>query len=211
MSAVRKILVTSALPYANGPIHIGHLVEYIQTDIWARFMRAMGHEVTYLCADDAHGAQHDRRAEAEGISPEALVERVGREHQRDFAAFHVAFDHYHSTHSQENRRLAEDIFGRLHEAGHIARYPVTRHFDPEKGMFLADRFIRGECPRCGAADQYGDSCEQCGATYAPTELKNPVSALSGAAPVLRESEHYFFRLEHFGDMLREWTLSLIHI
>ena len=205
MSAVRKILVTSALPYANGPIHIGHLVEYIQTDIWARFMRAMGHEVTYLCADDAHGAPIMLRAEAEGISPEALVERVGREHQRDFAAFHVAFDHYHSTHSQENRRLAEDIFGRLHEAGHIARYPVTRHFDPEKGMFLADRFIRGECPRCGAADQYGDSCEQCGATYAPTELKNPVSALSGAAPVLRESEHYFFRLEHFGDMLREWT------
>ncbi len=201
----RQILVTSALPYANGPIHIGHLVEYIQTDVWVRAMRQFGHEVTYLCADDAHGAPIMLRAEAEGIAPEALVARIGAEHRADFADFGIGFDNYYTTHSDENRQLAEDIFGRLSAAGHIVRYGVTRHFDPVKGMFLADRFIRGECPRCGAADQYGDSCEVCGATYAPTDLKNPRSALSGAEPVLKESEHYFFRLSDFSDLLTHWT------
>ena len=201
----RRLLVTSALPYANGPIHIGHLVEYIQTDVWVRAMRQFGHDVIYLCADDAHGAPIMLRAESEGITPEALVERIGAEHRADFADFGVGFDNYYSTHSDENRQLAEDIFTRLSDAGHIVRYGVTRLFDPVKGMFLADRFIRGECPRCGAADQYGDSCEACGATYAPTELKNPRSALSGAEPVLRESEHYFFRLRDFADLLQGWT------
>ena len=201
----RRILVTSALPYANGPIHIGHLVEYIQTDIWVRAMRLFGHDVLYLCADDAHGAPIMLRAEAEGITPEALVERIGAEHRADFAGFGIGFDNYYTTHSDENRQLAEDIFTRLQAAGHIVRYGVTRHFDPVKGMFLADRFIRGECPRCGAADQYGDSCEACGATYAPTDLKNPRSALSGAEPVLKESEHYFFRLRDFADLLAGWT------
>ena len=201
----RRILVTSALPYANGPIHIGHLVEYIQTDIWVRAMRLFGHDVLYLCADDAHGAPIMLRAEAEGITPEALVERIGAEHRADFAGFGVGFDNYYTTHSDENRQLAEDIFTRLQAAGHIVRYGVTRHFDPLKNMFLADRFIRGECPRCGATDQYGDSCEACGATYAPTDLKNPRSALSGAEPVLKESEHYFFRLRDFADLLAGWT------
>ena len=201
----RRLLVTSALPYANGPIHIGHLVEYIQTDVWVRAMRQFGHDVIYLCADDAHGAPIMLRAESEGITPDALVERIGAEHRADFADFGVGFDNYYTTHSDENRQLAEDIFTRLSDAGHIVRYGVTRLFDPVKGMFLADRFIRGECPRCGAADQYGDSCEVCGATYAPTELKNPRSALSGAEPVLRESEHYFFRLRDFADLLQGWT------
>ena len=201
----RQILVTSALPYANGPIHIGHLVEYIQTDVWVRAMRQFGHEVLYLCADDAHGAPIMLRAEAEGITPEDLVARIGAEHRADFADFGIGFDNYYTTHSDENRQLAEDIFGRLSAAGHIVRYGVTRYFDPAKGMFLADRFIRGECPRCGAADQYGDSCEACGATYAPTDLKNPRSALSGTEPVLKESEHYFFRLSDFSDLLAHWT------
>jgi len=201
----RRLLVTSALPYANGPIHIGHLVEYIQTDVWVRAMRQFGHDVIYLCADDAHGAPIMLRAESEGITPDALVARIGAEHRADFADFGIGFDNYYTTHSDENRQLAEDIFTRLTDAGHILRYGVTRLFDPVKGMFLADRFIRGECPRCGAADQYGDSCEVCGATYAPTELKNPRSALSGAEPILRESEHYFFRLREFADLLQGWT------
>ncbi|GAB4351303.1 MAG: methionine--tRNA ligase [Immundisolibacter sp.] len=201
----RRLLVTSALPYANGPIHIGHLVEYIQTDIWVRAMRLFGHDTLYLCADDAHGAPIMLRAEAEGITPEALVERIGTEHRADFAGFGIGFDNYYTTHSDENRQLAEDIFTRLQAAGHIVRYGVKRHFDPVKRMFLADRFIRGECPRCGAPDQYGDSCEACGATYTPTELKNPRSALSGAEPVLKESEHYFFRLRDFADLLADWT------
>ncbi|WJW76056.1 methionine--tRNA ligase [Thiohalobacter sp. IOR34] len=201
----RTLLVTSALPYANGPIHIGHLVEYIQTDIWVRFQKLRGHRCHYVCADDAHGTPIMLRAQAEGITPEALIERVGREHRADFADFHIGFDNYHSTHSAENRELAETIFERLREGGHISTRTITQLYDPEKGMFLPDRFIKGECPRCGAADQYGDSCEACGATYSPTELKNPVSAISGATPVEKESLHYFFRLQDFHDMLREWT------
>ena len=201
----RQILVTSALPYANGPIHIGHLVEYIQTDIWVRFQKMRGHVCHYVCADDAHGTPIMLRAEQEGISPERLIERIGREHRADFSAFSVAFDNFYSTHSPENRRLAERMYQTLNAAGHISRRTIKQAFDPVKKMFLPDRFIRGGCPSCGAADQYGDSCEVCGATYSPTDLKNPVSALSGASPVTRESEHYFFRLGDFEVMLREWT------
>lgn len=201
----RQILVTSALPYANGPIHVGHLVEYIQTDIWARFQKMRGHICYYVCADDAHGTPIMLRAEQEGISPERLIERIGREHRADFSAFSVAFDNFYSTHSPENRRLAESIYQTLNAAGHISRRTIKQAFDPGKKMFLPDRFIRGGCPSCGAADQYGDSCEACGATYSPTDLKNPVSALSGATPVERESEHYFFRLADFEAMLRDWT------
>ena len=201
----RKILVTSALPYANGPIHIGHLVEYIQTDIWVRCQKMQGHECLYVCADDAHGTPIMLRAQKDGISPEALISRVGEEHKRDFADFAVAFDNYHTTHSAENRELATLMYERLNAGGHITRRTIKQAYDPEKQMFLPDRFIRGECPRCGAADQYGDSCEVCGATYSPTELKNPVSAISGVTPIEKESEHYFFKLGDFEEMLRSWT------
>ena len=201
----RTVLVTSALPYANGPIHIGHLVEYIQTDIWARFQKLRGHDCLYVCADDAHGTPIMLRAEQEGLTPEELIGRVGEEHRADFRDFHIGFDNYYSTHSPENRELAELIYLRNRDAGHITTRTITQAFDPEREMFLPDRFIRGECPRCGAADQYGDSCEVCGATYAHTELKNPVSVVSGSTPVERESLHYFFRLADFEPMLREWT------
>ncbi len=200
----RKILVTSALPYANGPIHIGHLVEYIQTDIWVRYQKLRGHECWYVCADDTHGTPVMLRAQREGVTPEQLIARMGAEHQRDFADFAIGFDQYDSTHSAETRRLAEDIYLRLQQAGHIARRTIQQAYDPVKQMFLPDRFIRGTCPRCGAPDQYGDNCEVCGATYAPTDLKNPVSALSGAPPVEKESEHYFFKLGDFEDTLRQW-------
>ncbi|MDX5333225.1 MAG: methionine--tRNA ligase [Gammaproteobacteria bacterium] len=201
----RQILVTSALPYANGPIHLGHLVEYIQTDIWVRFQRMRGHQCIYVCADDAHGTPIMLRARQEGISPEALIARIGEEHQADFAGFGISFDNYHSTHSEENRALSALIYQRARDAGHIAVRTIRQAYDPEAQMFLPDRFIKGSCPRCGAEDQYGDSCEKCGATYAPTDLKNPVSAISGATPVEKESEHYFFRLGDFEGMLRDWT------
>ncbi len=200
----RRILVTSALPYANGPIHLGHLVEYIQTDIWVRFQKLQGNECWYVCADDTHGTPVMLRAQQEGITPEQLIERMHAEHRRDFDGFLVGFDNYYSTHSPENRRLAEDIYRRLKAAGHIVARTIKQAYDPVKQMFLPDRFIRGECPRCGAKDQYGDSCEVCGATYAPTELKNPVSALSGVPPVEKESEHFFFKLGDFEDALRAW-------
>ncbi len=200
----RKILITSALPYANGSIHLGHLVEYIQTDIWARFQKQRGHECYYVCADDAHGTPIMLRARAEGIEPETLIERVWQEHTEDFAGFHIGFDNYHSTHSPENRELATLIYERNRDAGHIVRKTIQQAYDPEAGMFLPDRFIKGECPRCGAPDQYGDSCEACGATYAPTELKNPRSAVSGATPETRESEHLFFRLSDFETVLKQW-------
>ncbi len=201
----RKILVTSALPYANGPIHIGHLVEYIQTDIWARFQRLRGHTCHYVCADDAHGTPIMLRAEQEGISPEQLIERVGVEHRRDFSNFAIGFDNYYTTHSPETQSFANAIYYRLQEAGHIRKSTIRQAFDPVKQMFLPDRFIRGECPRCAAKDQYGDSCEVCGATYSPTDLKDPVSALSGVTPVEKESEHYFMKLADYEPMLREWT------
>ena len=201
----RTLLVTSALPYANGSIHLGHLVEYIQTDIWVRFQKMRGHDCTYVCADDAHGTPIMLRAQQEGIEPEELIASVAEEHKADFAGFHIGFDNYHSTHSDENRELSALIYSRNRDAGHIETATITQAYDPEKDMFLPDRFIKGECPRCGAADQYGDSCEVCGATYAPTELKNPVSAVSGATPVEKESLHYFFKLADFEDMLRKWT------
>ena len=201
----RTLLVTSALPYANGPIHMGHLVEYIQTDIWVRFQKLRGHDCLYVCADDAHGTPIMLRARQEGITPEELIERIGREHRADFHDFHIAFDNYHSTHSPENRELAGLIYRRHFEAGHITTRTITQAYDAQQQMFLPDRFIKGECPRCGAPEQHGDSCEACGATYAPTELKNPVSVVSGTTPVERESLHYFFRLADFEPLLREWT------
>ena len=203
----RKILVTSALPYANGPIHLGHLVEYIQTDIWVRFQKMQGHDCIYVCADDAHGTPIMLKAQEIGITPEQLIERVGSEHRADFTDFLIEFDNYYTTHSDENRYFANIIFQRLNEAGHISRKTIHQAFDAQANMFLPDRFIKGECPRCGAPDQYGDSCEVCGATYSPTDLKNPVSAISGTSPVTRESEHYFFKLNDFEPMLRAWTTA----
>lgn len=201
----RKILVTSALPYANGAIHIGHLVEYIQTDIWVRYQKLRGHECYYVCADDAHGTPIMLRAQQEQITPEQLIERVYQEHTADFADFAIQFDNYHSTHSPENQYFANLIYQRLNAKGYILRKQISQAYDPVKQMFLPDRFIRGECPRCGAADQYGDSCEVCGATYAPTELKNPRSALSGATPEERQSEHFFVSLADFQEMLITWA------
>ncbi len=203
----RKILVTSALPYANGSIHLGHLVEYIQTDIWVRFQKMQGHECYYVCADDAHGTPIMLRAQSEGITPEQLIAETSKEHQADFKDFAIAFDNYYSTHSPENRFFAETIYNRLNDAGHISKRTISQAYDPEKEMFLPDRFIKGECPKCGAADQYGDNCEVCGATYSPTELKNAVSAVSGAKPVEKDSEHFFFKLPDFEPMLKEWTAS----
>ena len=202
--AKRKILVTSALPYANGPIHIGHLVEYIQTDIWVRFQKLRGHNCYYVCADDAHGTPIMLRAQKDGIEPGELIARMGQEHLRDFTEFGIGFDNYGSTDSAENRELVTQIYRRLQAGGHISTRTIQQAYDPVMNMFLPDRFIRGTCPRCGAPDQYGDSCEVCGATYSPTELKNPVSAVSGATPIQKESEHYFFRLGDFADPLRNW-------
>lgn len=204
---MRSILVTSALPYANGPIHLGHLVEYIQTDIWARFQRMRGHECYYVCADDAHGTPIMLRAQQEGIEPEALIERISKEHQADFKEFLIGFDNYYSTHSPENQMFSNLIYERARDAGHIERRVIKQAYDPEAGMFLPDRFIKGECPRCGAPDQYGDSCENCGATYSPTDLKNAVSAISGATPIEKESEHFFFKLGDFEALLKDWTHS----
>ena len=201
----RKILVTSALPYANGPIHLGHLVEYIQTDIWVRFQKQCGNLCYYVCADDTHGTPIMLRADREGITPEQLIAQVGKEHLADFTEFGVAFDNYHSTHSEENKAYSTLIYERLRDAGHISSRSITQAFDPVKNMFLSDRFIKGECPKCGALDQYGDSCEACGATYSPTELKNAVSAISGAKPIAKDSVHYFFDLANFSEMLRDWT------
>ena len=203
-TAKRQILVTSALPYANGAIHLGHLLEYIQTDIWVRFQKSRGHECHYVCADDAHGTAIMLRAEQEGITSEALIDRVSREHQADFATFGVAFDNYHSTHSEENRYFSELIYTRLRDKGHIATRDIEQMYDPEKGLFLADRFIKGTCPKCKAHDQYGDNCEACGATYTPAELIDPVSAISGATPEVRSSTHYFFKLPDFADFMHDW-------
>ncbi len=201
----RKLVITSALPYANGPIHLGHLVEYIQTDIWVRFQKMHGHDCVYVCADDAHGTPIMLKAREENLAPEQLIARVGEQHRRDFAEFLVNFDNYHSTHSEENRHYAELIYERLKAAGHITSQTVIDLYDPQEQMFLPDRFIKGECPRCGAVDQYGDSCEVCGATYTPAELKNPRSAISGAIPEERENLHYFFELAHFESVLRAWA------
>lgn len=204
---IRKILVTSALPYANGSIHLGHLVEYIQTDIWVRFQKMQGHTVHYVCADDTHGTPIMLRAEKEGITPEALIDKVHTEHYADFSGFLVDFDNYYSTNSEENRELASGIYKALKANGKIATKTIEQYFDPVKNMFLPDRFIKGECPKCHAKDQYGDNCEVCGATYNPTDLINPFSAVSGATPVRKETEHYFFKLSECSGFLREWTRS----
>jgi methionyl-tRNA synthetase len=204
---MRQILVTSALPYANGQIHIGHLVEYIQTDIWVRFQRMRGHEVHYVGADDTHGTPIMLRAEKEGITPKELIAKVWKEHKRDFDDFLVSFDNYYSTDSAENKTLSEEIYIKLREAGLIEKRAIEQAYDPVKEMFLPDRFIKGECPKCGAKDQYGDSCEKCGATYAPTDLKNPFSVVSGATPIRKVSDHYFFKLSdpRCESFLRDWT------
>ncbi len=203
----RKILVTSALPYANGPIHLGHMVEYIQTDIWARFQRLRGHTCIYVCADDAHGTPIMLRAQLEGIDPQELIDRMKAEHERDFADFHVAFDNFHSTHSEENRFFAEQIYLAAKAKGNIEVRTIKQAYDPEANMFLPDRFVKGECPKCGTADQYGDNCEACGATYSTTELKNPYSVVSGATPIEKDSEHYFFKVSDYADFLKEWVNS----
>jgi methionyl-tRNA synthetase len=204
---MRQILVTSALPYANGQIHIGHLVEYIQTDIWVRFQRMRGHEVHYVGADDTHGTPIMLRAEKEGITPKELIANVWKEHKRDFDDFLVSFDNYYSTDSAENKTLSEEIYIKLREAGLIEKRAIEQAYDPVKEMFLPDRFIKGECPKCGAKDQYGDSCEKCGATYSPTDLKNPFSVVSGATPIRKISDHYFFKLSdpRCESFLRNWT------
>ena len=205
----RKILVTSALPYANGSIHLGHLVEYIQSDIWVRFQKMRGNECHYVCADDTHGTPIMLRAEAEGITPEQLINRVWQEHYDDFTAFHVAFDHYGSTNSTETKELAQGIYRKLKAENLIEVRSIEQFYDPVKNMFLPDRFIKGECPKCHAKDQYGDNCEVCGAAYAPTDLIEPFSAVSGAKPELRNSDHYFFKLsaDTCQQFLREWTRS----
>lgn len=205
--STRKILVTSALPYANGPIHLGHLLEYIQTDIWARFQKARGHECYYVCADDAHGTPIMLKAQEQGITPEQMIAKTNIEHQADFAGFGIGFDNYYSTHSDENREFASQIYTKLHDSGYIKRKTISQLFDPEKQMFLPDRFVKGDCPKCGALDQNGDSCDVCGATYSPTEVKNARSVVSGATPVLKDSEHYFFDLPAFSQMLQDWTRS----
>ncbi len=203
----RKILVTSALPYANGSIHLGHLVEYIQTDIWVRFQKMQGHTVHYVCADDTHGTPIMLRAEKEGITPEALIANVHKEHSADFKEFLVEFDNYYSTNAPENKELSQTIYRKLKANGKIAAKTIEQFYDPVKNMFLPDRFIKGECPKCHAKDQYGDNCEVCGATYNPTELINAYSAVSGAAPVRKETEHYFFKLSECEAFLKDWTRS----
>ncbi|MES2858932.1 MAG: methionine--tRNA ligase [Pseudomonadota bacterium] len=200
----RHVAVTCALPYANGPLHLGHLVGYIQGDIWTRARRMAGDQVRFVCADDTHGTPIMLAAEKAGVSPEDYIADVQASHERDFAEFFVAFDHYDSTNSPGNRELTEAIYARLEAGGHIARRSVQQFFDPERGMFLPDRYVKGTCPSCGTPDQYGDNCEACGATYAPTELKDPRSAVSGATPELRASEHFFFEVGHFDGFLREW-------
>jgi|TARA_B110000259_G_scaffold84212_1_gene98290 methionyl-tRNA synthetase len=201
----RQIVVTSALPYANGPIHIGHMLEYVQTDIWVRFQKMRGHECVYVCADDAHGTPIMLRAKAEGITPEVLIDKMNREHLSDFTDFGVDFDNFHSTHSPENKTFAEEIYLKLKAAGHVRTQVISQAYDPKAEMFLPDRFIKGECPSCGTADQYGDNCESCGATYSPTDLKNAVSVVTGETPIEKDSEQYFFKLSDFEDMLKTWT------
>ncbi|HEX7453622.1 MAG TPA: class I tRNA ligase family protein, partial [Polyangiaceae bacterium] len=204
-SGSRRILVTSALPYANGHIHLGHLVEYIQTDIWVRFQRMRGARVIYMCADDTHGTAIMIRARQEGRSEEDVIRDMSVAHQRDFAGFQITFDHYGSTHSPKNREYCAEIWGALRKKGFVVEREVTQLFDPKAGVFLADRFVKGRCPKCDTPDQYGDSCDHCGSTYSPTELKDPVSTLSGARPELRSALHLFVQIEKLRGFLTEWT------
>lgn len=203
----KKILVTCALPYANGSIHLGHMLEHIQADVWVRYQRMRGHEVNFICADDAHGTPIMLKAQQLGITPEQMIGEMSQEHQTDFAGFDISYDNYHSTHSDENRELSELIYTRLKENGFIKNRTISQLYDPEKGMFLPDRFVKGTCPKCKSPDQYGDNCEVCGATYSPTELIDPKSVVSGATPVMRDSEHFFFDLPSFSEMLQAWTRS----
>lgn len=203
----RRILVTSALPYANGAIHLGHMVEYIQTDIWVRFQQLRGNECHYVCADDAHGTPIMLRAEKEGISPQQLIDKTHAEHHRDFSGFLVNHHQFHSTHSEENRELTADIYTKLEQAGHILKKTISQAYDPEKNIFLPDRFVKGECPKCHAKDQYGDNCEVCGTTYSPLDLIKPYSVLSGATPIEKDSEHYFFNLPQFEKFLKDWLAT----
>ncbi len=205
MTTTAKILVTSALPYANGSIHLGHLVEVIQADIWVRFQKMQGRSCIYVCADDTHGTPIMLAAQKQGISPEALIDKVHQEHQQDFQAFAIGFDHYYTTHSEENRELSRFIYQRLKQAGYITTRAVEQAYDSVKQMFLPDRFIKGECPVCGEADQYGDNCEKCHKSYDASELKNPISVVSGTRPIKKSSEHYFFKLPEFTQMLQQWT------
>ncbi len=199
------MLVTCALPYANGSIHLGHMLEHIQADIWVRYQRMRGHQVHFVCADDAHGTPIMLKAQQMGITPEEMIAAVSQEHQGDFAGFNISFDNYHSTHSDENRELAGLIYGRLKESGKIKIRTISQLFDPEKSMFLPDRFVKGTCPKCKSPEQYGDNCDACGATYSPTELIDPKSAVSGATPVMKDSEHFFFDLPQFEKWLAEWV------
>jgi methionyl-tRNA synthetase len=203
----RQILVTSALPYANGPLHLGHVIEAVQTDVWVRFQRMRGHECLYICAEDTHGTPVMIKAQAEGVTPEQLIARIAAEHRADYQGFLIGHDHFHSTHSAENRHFVDLMYARLRDGGHISRRSVRQAFDEKAGMFLPDRYVRGTCPRCRAPDQYGDSCEACGATYTPADLVDPVSTVSGTRPVWRESDHLFFQLGRFEPMLREWVAS----
>ncbi len=201
----RRILVTSALPYANGPLHLGHIVETIQTDIWVRYQKLRGHECYYVCADDAHGTAIMLKAEQMGITPEEQIAQVKADHEQSYAGFNIGFDNFHSTHSAENQQYSGLIYERLKANGHIATRSVTQAFDPEKNLFLADRYVKGTCPKCKADDQYGDNCEKCGATYSPMDLINPKSAISGSTPIEKDSEHFFFKLPEFTDFLKNWT------
>ncbi|MBS9438497.1 methionine--tRNA ligase [Photorhabdus noenieputensis] len=203
----KKLLVTCALPYANGPIHLGHMLEHIQADIWVRFQRMRGKEVHFICADDAHGTPIMLKAQQMGIAPEEMIAAVNQEHHQDFTGFSVSYDNYHSTHSEENQAFSTKIYFELKKNGHIKSRTISQLYDPEKNMFLPDRFVKGSCPKCKAEDQYGDNCEVCGSTYSPTELVNPRSAVSGATPEMRETEHFFFDLPAFSDMLQAWTRS----
>lgn len=203
----RQILVTSALPYANGPIHLGHMLEYIQTDIWVRFQKLRGHDCFYVCADDAHGTPIMLKAQQLGMTPEQMIDETYQQHSQDFADFLIGFDNFYSTHSPENEQLSADIYQKLQAAGAIEKKTITQLYDPEKQMFLPDRFVKGDCPRCKTPDQNGDNCDNCGATYSPTELLNPRSAVSGAVPVEKDSEHFFFSLPQFEAFLKEWTHS----
>lgn len=201
---MKKMLVTSALPYANGPLHLGHLVEHIQADIWVRFQRLRGNDCLFICGEDAHGTPIMISAERLNIAPEELIKKIQQDHIEDFTQFNISFDHYYTTHSSENKELSELIYQRLKEKGDITTRIVKQAYDPLKNMFLPDRYVKGDCPHCGAGDQYGDNCESCGATYSPSDLKNPVSVLSGAKPTEKESLHYFFKLDNYEEMLKEW-------
>ena len=201
---MRRIVVTSALPYANGSIHLGHLVEYIQTDIWARSQKMSGNECVYICADDSHGTPIMLKAKELGITPEELIEKTYDEHVKDFKDFQIEFDNFHTTHSDENKEISQKIYQSLRDKGNIVSKEIEQFYDNEAKMFLPDRFIKGECPKCGAKDQYGDSCEECGATYSPTDVKNPISTVSNTTPVTKKTEHVFFQLSSYESFLKEW-------